>query len=167
MPAEAGKEEKISRLSEDRIQKTEDRKKNHKFLAFIVLVFIFDRISKIAALHYLSSSGVPVIPGIFHLTLVQNTGAAFGILKNEPKFLTGVSIAAVLAILFFLRRRSFPWALVIGGALGNLYDRLRYGTVIDFLDFRVWPVFNLADAAICVGVAWIVWDFFKSAAHSF
>ena len=108
-----------------------------------------------------------MLPGVFHVTLVHNTGAAFGILKNEPKFLIGISVAAVLAIVFFLRRRSFSWALIIGGTFGNLYDRLQYGYVIDFLDFRVWPVFNLADASICIGVAWIVWSFFKNAAHSF
>ena len=137
-----------------------------RFFLLVFLVFILDRISKIAALHCLSGNGIPVVPGIFHLTPVQNTGAAFGILRGEPKFLAGVSVAAVTAIFFFLRRRSLSWALVIGGALGNLYDRLQYGYVIDFLDFRVWPVFNFADAAICVGAAWIVLDFFNHASHS-
>ncbi len=157
MPAETGEKTKIARSSQLAAG---------SFLLLAALVFLADRFSKIAALHFLSYNEVAVIPGIFHFTLVQNTGAAFCIFKNEPKFLIAASLGAVLTMIFLLRHRSFAWALVIGGALGNLYDRLRYGHVIDFLDFRVWPVFNLADAAICVGVALILWDFFKHAAHS-
>ena len=102
-------------------------------------------------------------PGVFHLTRVNNTGAAFGIFRNGSAVLSVFSalsvllIAAYLAGLFGARaRNAAAWALVAGGALGNLYDRLALGYVVDYLDFRVWPVFNFADACISIGVAWVV-----------
>jgi signal peptidase II len=131
------------------------------------LVFSVDRLTKILALHSLDSvSTVPVWPGVFHLTLVHNTGVAFGLFRNAGWLLTAVSLAAAAAILFFHSRAAAPagrreiarrlaWAFVAGGALGNAYDRIRFGAVIDFLDFRVWPVFNLADSAIVCGAMFI------------
>ena len=137
------------------------------FLSFAGLVFLTDQIFKIILSRvYPEGTGFPVIPGVFHITMVHNSGAAFGILGGNTRFLILVSLGVIAGLLFFLRRPSLAWALVLGGAFGNLYDRLRFGYVIDFLDFRVWPVFNLADACICVGVGCIVWSFFKHAPHS-
>ena len=137
------------------------------FFSLINVVFLVDRILKIiVSFSYPEGGGFPVIPGIFHITVVHNTGAAFGILKGQPLLLMIISAAVVSAFLFILRHHSAAWALVIGGSLGNLADRLFFGYVIDFLDFRVWPVFNAADACICVGVACILWSFFKNARHS-
>lgn len=113
--------------------------------------------------HYQS---IPVINNIFHLTFVQNRGAAFGLLPNKTMFFVSITIivAVVIIIIFWkTRQRSnyglfhFSLALQLGGALGNLIDRIRLGYVIDFLDFRVWPVFNLADSAIVVGVILLSW----------
>lgn len=104
---------------------------------------------------------MPVWKGIFHITRVNNTGAAFGWLKNSGGFLIFVSAISVVVLTLHLFRKRKPsvsdaaWALVLGGALGNLYDRLRFGYVVDFLDLRVWPVFNVADACICIGVGLI------------
>ena len=108
-----------------------------------------------------------VIPGLFHLTYIQNTGAAFGILSDAPEFfrvffLIGISLIAliVLGILFAKVPANrvqvlIPLALIIGGASGNLVDRLYQQKVIDFLDFfwreHHWPSFNVADSAITVG----------------
>lgn len=136
-----------------------------------------DRIAKVFILsRYAEGEGFPVWPGVFHLTRVNNTGAAFGILKGAAPLLIAISIVSVLILSAYLFRELFAknckthspglshyaWALVIGGALGNLYDRLRYGYVVDFLDFRVWPVFNIADSAICVGVFFIFLGFLKA-----
>ena len=104
-----------------------------------------------------------MVQDVFHLTRVNNTGAAFGIMKGGVAVLAALTLfsAAVLAV--YLRRHwsglpaagRLGWALVAGGALGNLHDRIFYGYVLDFLDFRVWPVFNVADAAVCIGVFFV------------
>ncbi len=105
----------------------------------------------------------PVIPGFFHLTYVLNPGAAFGLLANWRWPFIAVSALAILLILVVARhprtRRGYvPYALglMLGGTAGNLTDRIRYGRVVDFLEFfwRQWhyPVFNLADVAILTGV---------------
>ncbi|MGE5308456.1 MAG: signal peptidase II [Deltaproteobacteria bacterium] len=124
-------------------------------------VLVLDRITKIAAEHALAvGQSVPVIKGVFHFTLVHNTGAAFGLFKNWVLLLALVS-ACVLVLLWLTLVRAgknphlasyrIPLSLVFGGALGNLIDRLFLGYVIDFLDLRVWPVFNIADSAITIG----------------
>ena len=107
---------------------------------------------------------IPVLKNIFHITYVQNTGAAFSILKGKTFFFTAVSFIIILAIVFILiknpiKERVFGivMAMILGGAVGNLVDRLRYGYVVDFLDFRVWPVFNIADCAIVIGVLILVY----------
>jgi len=102
---------------------------------------------------------IPVIDNIFHITYVQNTGAAFSILKGKTLFFTVVSMIVIAIIVLSLiklptkyRALGIALAMILGGALGNLIDRLRFGYVVDFLDFRVWPVFNVADCAIVLGV---------------
>lgn len=107
---------------------------------------------------YLNQS-IPVIPSIFHLTYVRNAGAAFGILAYRRGFFIVVTVALLAIIILFLRQlgkddKILRLALVIqmGGALGNLTDRIRTGYVVDFFDFQFWPVFNVADIAIVAGV---------------
>ncbi|HMP89092.1 MAG TPA: signal peptidase II [Kiritimatiellia bacterium] len=105
----------------------------------------------------------PVIDGFFNLTYVRNSGAAWGMLGDYTTFLTVISI--IMLILMIVYRRSFlndtfshrfALGLMVGGIIGNLMDRVRQGWVTDFFDFYInnwhWPVFNIADAAICVGV---------------
>lgn len=109
-----------------------------------------------------------MIAGVFSITRVNNTGAAFGILKHSQNILIFISAVFILVILGVwaknrpraFSRTSCGWALVLAGAASNLYDRVRYGYVIDFLDFKVWPVFNLADTAICVGIFLVFLGFF-------
>ncbi len=147
-------------------RKEEALKKLHWFV--IPAVFIADRLLKIWALHSLSEShSVPLWPGVMHLTRVNNTGAAFGLWHDSPMALAVFSAFSVVLISAYLAGRFGPvsqgaaWALVAGGALGNLYDRVFFGYVIDYLDFRVWPVFNFADVCISCGVAWIVFCFIR------
>lgn len=130
--------------------------------AFFILAL--DQASKLAVLRAFNlNEPSSVIKNFFYLTLTHNTGAAFGLFKNGAVFfIVTSSIAAAAIAVFLVRRRDprplrdFGFALILGGALGNLLDRLRFGYVIDFLDFRVWPVFNAADSAITVGAALVI-----------
>lgn len=129
-----------------------------------LVITVVDQVTKyIIRITFAAGESRPVIHGFFDLTYVRNTGAAWGILGGQNASLTIISIIMLAAILIF--RRSFlsnTWehrvalGLMIGGIVGNLMDRLRLGWVTDFLDFHLkgyhWPSFNVADAAICVGV---------------
>lgn len=104
------------------------------------------------------AESIPVIKSIFHITYVENTGIAFGLFPQGHSLFIIISLIIILVIIFFERKKvikslkeRFCLGLVLGGALGNLIDRLRFGFVIDFLDFRIWPVFNLADSGVCIG----------------
>ena len=111
---------------------------------------------------------IPVLPGIFHLTYIQNPGAAFGLFENQTLFFIAIA-AFLLAFLAFAYKElaaqgvwvRFGMSLLAGGAVGNLLDRVRLGAVIDYLDFRIWPIFNLADIGICLGAALIVWGLLR------
>ncbi len=105
----------------------------------------------------------PLLPPVLSLTYVQNTGAAFGLFRGWQAAFILLSGLVVGWMLWELARpdttsRVTRWgcALVLGGAVGNLIDRLRLGYVIDFLDLHVWPVFNIADSAITIGVTLLV-----------
>ena len=111
---------------------------------------------------------IPVLQPLFYLTYIMNPGAAFGILPNQKALF--ITTGLLLAIGALAGYRKLPpgnnplkigLGLVLGGALGNLADRLRFGRVVDFLDFRVWPVFNLADSAIVIGVCLLAWALLK------
>lgn len=110
----------------------------------------------------------PLLPPVLSLTYVQNTGAAFGLFKGQQWVFILVSLVVIGWMLKELRAaRRLPashvwaYALVLGGAGGNLIDRLRVGHVIDFLDLHVWPVFNLGDSAITIGVGLLVWHYLR------
>lgn len=111
---------------------------------------------------------IPVINNVFHLTYILNPGAAFGMLADQTAFFIAVTAAVMLAIICFYKRivgesviTQIALGLVAGGAMGNLIDRIRYGKVVDFLDFRIWPVFNLADTAIVIGVGLLIWEMLR------
>jgi len=134
------------------------------------LVILLDRFTKMTVVsHMAEGESIPLINNIFHLTYVLNPGAAFGMLPHNRVFFLGIGIAAVAAI-FWLRRDILAegWqirsgtALFLGGTIGNLWDRMQTGYVIDFFDFRVWPVFNIADIAICAGVGLILWGMMRN-----
>jgi len=108
---------------------------------------------------------IPIIENIFHITLVKNPGAAFGIFQGQTMFLVVVTIAIIfllVGVYWKLARQNtiltIGLALQAGGAAGNLIDRIRFSYVVDFFDFRIWPVFNIADIAIVVGAIIIAWQ---------
>ncbi len=125
-----------------------------------------DQSSKLAAVATLVEGGsVPVLGDWVRLTLTHNTGSAFGLVSSSAVLIAagglvclGIAAYALLGGPSRAPRRELPLGLVLGGSLGNLVDRVRTGGVVDFVDLRVWPVFNLADAAITVGVALLAFD---------
>jgi signal peptidase II len=111
---------------------------------------------------------MPVLNNIFHITYVHNFGAGFGILQEQRIFLALVSIGVAAFIFYYLKKvkekerlLQIILGLVLGGTIGNLIDRIIYGYVIDFLDFRIWPVFNAADSAVTLGIMGLVIYFWK------
>lgn len=126
-----------------------------------LFIFVLDQLTKLLIrLNFFPNQSVPIIPRIFHLTYVQNPGAAFGILAYRTNFFILVTLIIVVVVVYYsykLRHTStfllrLGLSLQLGGALGNLWDRIRFGYVIDFFDFRIWPVFNVADIGIVLGV---------------
>jgi signal peptidase II len=112
---------------------------------------------------------VPIIPGLFNLTYVENRGIAFGMFAGEGAVVGIFVMALILVALYYTRELNwYHWepnlvgGCLCGGAVGNLLDRVRHGWVVDFLDFHLsayhlyWPVFNVADSLICIAVGWIV-----------
>ncbi len=144
-------------------------------IVFIVIIIGIDQVSKfILNNNLVLHQSNPVIKGFFYLTLVHNRGAAFGILKNQLPLFILTSIVAI--ILIYINLKNFAGSkkfslgnlalvLILSGAVGNLIDRLVFGYVIDFLDFRVWPVFNVADSAITVGAILLGWSLLVDSRH--
>jgi signal peptidase II len=138
-------------------------------------IILLDRATKLVIIQtFRLGQGIPVIPGFFDIVFILNPGAAFGFLATlsdqvrNPFFIL-ISILAVVLIVFYHTRYlrshrlvSFALGLVLGGAVGNLIDRLYYGMVVDFLDVHAgpyhWPAFNVADSAISVGVSLMILD---------
>jgi len=130
-------------------------------------VLLADQLTKLWAKNALASNPPPPDHYIVRLTYVENEGAAFGLLTNEYLLITFAIIMVIATIAIYYR---YPYwghplpktglGLVLGGAVGNLIDRLHLGFVVDFIDFRVWPVFNVADSAITIGVIMLVAFYF-------
>ncbi len=130
-------------------------------LAALALAVIgVDHVTKTwVADHFLPGESRIVIPHVLYLTYVQNYHGAFGLFGTHPLLLTAAASAVLVGFYLWYRREGaattvhIAFALIFGGAVGNIVDRLRFGYVHDFIDFRVWPVFNIADSAITVGVS--------------
>ena len=130
------------------------------YFLLVIVIYFFDQISKLFIRNNLSlGESVPIVNNFLHLTLVHNNGAAFGIFQDHPgifSYIAGVS-ALIMILLLTLKRNSLnsiekiSLCFILSGTFGNLTDRLRFGYVIDFLDFRIWPVFNIADSFITIG----------------
>lgn len=135
-----------------------------KLFGLALFITLLDQVTKGYFIQfYQYGESRELIPGFFNFTLVYNTGGAFGLFAQSTKIFIALSVVTVVFLLFFYRKYSsknqwivWPLGLVLGGAIGNLIDRIRLGHVIDFLDFYIgqwhWPAFNVADSAICVGL---------------
>jgi signal peptidase II len=143
------------------------------WLGIAAIVILFDQLSKITITKLFAFGEEKVVTSFFNLVLAYNRGAAFSFLSDQGGwqryFFTAIAVAAVVLILFQLRRHSgqrmFCWSLtlIMGGAIGNAIDRLLYGHVIDFLDFHFagvghFPAFNVADSTITIGAILFIFD---------
>jgi signal peptidase II len=154
------------------------KRKYWVLLVFCIGILLLDQWTKSMVVQKLPLyQRVKVIQGFFNLTHVRNTGGAFGIFGGEKGGLGSilfvvVSLIAIGAIVFlFLKIKenektlALSFSLILSGAIGNLIDRLRYGEVVDFLDFHLstyhWPAFNVADSAICIGIGLMALELLK------
>lgn len=132
------------------------------FWVIIAVIIAADQYTKYLAIKKLSQIDTyPLIKGVFHLTYVENRGAAFGMLQNKQWFFIIVTIIVFIGVLLYMHKNKEQMniflvvvlAMILGGAVGNLIDRIRLGYVVDFLDFTLinYPVFNFADCCVVVG----------------
>ncbi len=130
-------------------------------------VYLADRVTKLLAERYLANRPpIDVIPGLVRLNYTTNSGGAFGVLGGQPWLFFAATVLVCLAIVAGSTRltraaSAVGLGMILGGAVGNLTDRIIHGPgvsgrVVDFIDFRVWPVFNLADSAIVIGAVIVV-----------
>jgi len=139
---------------------------------FIIIIDQFTKVffSKLLVV----GESIPVIKNVFHFTLIHNTGIAFGLFKDQGLVFIVIPIFAIALLAFniyYYRQNNealshiyiLGFSLILGGAIGNLIDRIRIGYVIDFIDFphNFWPVYNIADSAITIGAIIIAWKCFK------
>ncbi|MFH0753466.1 MAG: signal peptidase II [Candidatus Omnitrophota bacterium] len=156
------------------------------FLATVVTIVAADRFTKCFFSSILQpGESIPVIKKIFHFTLVFNTGIAFGLFKDNGFVFLIIPLIAVILLgynLYYYYTVGeldtvyvLGFSLILGGAIGNLVDRIMIGHVIDFIDLRIWPVFNIADSAITIGACLVLLKcffpkpikrFFESRFHS-
>ena len=148
------------------------------FIGIALIIALLDQASKWLAINYLEPHQIlSIIPGFFNIVLVKNRGIAFGIFSQIRSefcyfFLLSTTIAAIGVILFFFfwKKKNQTWltiglSLILGGAMGNLIDRIRFAYVIDFLDFFLkgyhWPAFNVADSAVTAGTFYLLINIIK------
>ena len=155
-----------------------ERSSGDIFLSFFITIstILIDRLTKLFFFNLLSfGESIPIIRNVLHMTLVYNTGIAFGFFKEQGIVFIIIPIIAIFLLIFniYYYRQSnealsrtyiIAFSLILGGAIGNLIDRITYGFVIDFIDFRVWPVFNVADSAITIGAIMIAFKCFRLSA---
>ncbi len=145
------------------------------WLGLATIILLLDQLSKITITRLYSYGESHPVTSFFNLVVAHNRGAAFSFLANESGwqryFFTAVGLIAAVVIIWQLLRHSSKTmfctalALILGGAIGNVIDRVRFGYVIDFLDFYYknihWPAFNIADSAICIGAVLFILDEFR------
>ncbi|MFA5479512.1 MAG: signal peptidase II [Candidatus Muiribacteriota bacterium] len=138
------------------------------FFFIFILYFVIDRLTKYIVINNMSlHDTIPVLNDVFHITYIRNYGAAFGFLQHKLALFVIVAFLSVFMIFFyaFSKQAERIWTQValgalLGGALGNLYDRIFFGYVIDFLDFRLinFPIFNFADVVIDIGIIMLFYE---------
>ncbi|MBU1204387.1 MAG: signal peptidase II [Nanoarchaeota archaeon] len=144
------------------------KKSGFTFFLVSICVVLSDQIVKFFIRNSMNlGDSIPVINNIFHITYVTNSGAGFGIMQGKTSLLLWFSIIVIGIILLYYdkiqEKKSLQIfsGLILGGTVSNLIDRLLFGFVIDFLDFRIWPVFNIGDSCICIGIACLIIYFIR------
>ncbi len=141
-----------------------------RLLLVVAAVVGLDQLTKCLISHFMNTGeSITVIPRLLHLTHIKNPGASFGLLPYRTIFLISITLIVMVFMLIYYRAlpknyyaMRFGLALQLGGALGNLIDRLRHGQVTDFIDLKFFPpVFNIADSAIVIGVAMFIIAFWR------
>ncbi len=148
-----------------------------KYLFITILVIVFDQASKWLMMSWLSLYETVAVMPYFNLTMAHNEGAAFSFLAQaggwQRWFFIGLALIISALLLVWLAKlkpteklEAISLSLILGGAIGNVIDRISYGYVVDFIDLYIgqnhWPVFNIADSAICIGAILLIADSFKS-----
>ena len=139
-------------------------KKNIIIFPTALFVVLLDQLTKfLIKTKFQLAESIPIVKNMLHFTYVTNTGSAFGLFKGLDLFFVIFSFVVIVAILYFMKNikqneklMQVSFGLLLGGTIGNLADRILFGHVIDFIDFRIWPVFNVADSAITVSIALLV-----------
>lgn len=134
---------------------------------------LLDQVTKYLVMAHLDlGASVPILGGLLYLTLTRNPGGAFGLFQAWTQLLVIVAIIVVVGMLLLVRRKAnmsriltVSVGLELGGAVGNLIDRIRFHYVVDFIDLRVWPVFNIADIAITIGLFLLAYYVFVNEPH--
>ena len=133
-------------------------------LLFVAIVAADQFVKAIITASMVPGESIPILKHVFHLTYVLNPGAAFGILPNQRIFfiILGITVLAITMMIYSRIKRSdvamrLGMISMISGAAANLIDRFQNGLVVDFLDFRIWPVFNIADIAIVIGTSFMIY----------
>jgi signal peptidase II len=195
LQGERGKEKGCGKIDEknlDELTKKFPRDASYRLLSISLLVILLDQLSKTVVVHYFQiGKSMPVLGNFFKLTYILNPGGVFGSRLGSQNFYTIISVLALVVTswFFFKTKSSETWlrvglCMVLGGAVGNLIDRLRFGEVVDFLDFDFfnislppakvlffnfpgfyldrWPVFNLADSFVLIGIVFIIIHLVKS-----
>lgn len=140
------------------------------FYLIAVIWLVLDQVTKYYVMnHFAIGESVSVIQNVFHLTYIINRGAAFGMLANQRWFFLVVAFILIIVYAIYHKKVNrgpislrIGSALLISGAIGNGIDRYVLHGVVDFFDFRIWPIFNVADIGICVGVACIIYHLLRN-----
>ena len=137
------------------------------YLIMLIVIFCDQWIKTLIRSNFSVYQSMPLVRGVFHLTYVQNTGAGFGILAGRQNLFIIIALLIISGLLIYKYRSAdhrlldLSLGLIIGGALGNVIDRIYLGYVVDYLDFRIWPVFNLADSMVVIGTGFFILYFWK------
>ncbi len=136
------------------------KRKNILFIIVFFFVLLLDQVSKyIIRLNLSVRESIPVIEGIFSITYLRNTGVSFGLFKGFNALFIFITVIVLCFFVYvYLKKKKYPlqFALIFAGIIGNLIDRIFFGSVIDFFNFHIWPVFNIADSAVFIGVLWLI-----------
>jgi len=150
----------------------DDKKKIIVMCAAVFLVILIDQLTKyLVAINFQLNQSIPVIMNILDFTYIHNFGAGFGIFQNQLPFLIIFSLLTIGIILFYYKKINTTYlqlfiSVFLGAAVSNLIDRIRLGYIVDFIDFKIWPVFNFADSMLTISsICLICYLIFKKEAH--